>query len=87
MPTRIELHEVTTEGKSLDDLVKAFNQYVDQDFVKQVIESATNPQYQKSVIVDTILFQQQRQHLKGNEKLPYTRGEAYLTLGIPKEFL
>ena len=87
MTNQTELKDVIINGTSFEDLIEAYNQFISQDSVKKVIEASTNPQYQKSVIVDTILFQQERQHLKGNERLPFTRGEVYLHLGIPKEFL
>ena len=87
MNNHTELRDVIINGTSFEDLIAAYNQFASQDFVKEMIEKSTNPQHQKSVIVDTILFQQERQHLKDNERLSFTRGEVYLHLGISKEFL
>ncbi len=64
MINRIELKDITTNGTSLEDLVAAYNQFTSQDFVKEVIQKSANPQYQKSVIVDTIFFSARTQALK-----------------------
>jgi hypothetical protein len=54
-------------------------------FIKSCSESVQNSALQKSMIADTIIWYLEDDGYAG--KLPFTYGEAYLSVGIPKEFL
>jgi hypothetical protein len=81
------LKDIPLNGATLEDCINAYNAFVLQDFVNNVLNSSENPNVQKSIIVDTIMWRQAQFKLKGNEELPFTHAEAYLALGIPKAFL
>jgi hypothetical protein len=81
------LKDIPLNGTTLEDCINAYNAFVSQDFVNNVLNSFENPNMQKSVIVDTIMWRQAEFKLKGDEKLPFTHAEVYLALGISKAFL
>ncbi|MGL4378600.1 MAG: hypothetical protein ACRCT1_19330 [Microcoleaceae cyanobacterium] len=81
------MDEVQIEGTSLNALMDAYNNYINQGFCKEMLERTADPMFQKSLIIDTLIFKMAYKNLKGNESLPFTYGQAYLKAGIPKEFL
>jgi hypothetical protein len=78
--------------KSITDSINASTDRTLQEFIslfKQVEASASdsvrNSQQQRAIVADTIIFKLSGDGWAG--KLPFSYGEAYLAVGIPKEFL
>lgn len=69
---------------SLELLISEF--YKEIESKKNVFDVSPNPKYQQSVILDKLIWNQEKQ-LKGNEKLPFTRQQAYFAAKIPQYFL
>lgn len=84
---KVPMDEVRIKGTSLKALMEAYDNYINQAFCKEMLSKTANPQQQKSIILDTLIFKQVCQNLKGDEKLPFTYQEAYFEAEIPKEFL
>lgn len=77
------IKDVTLSGSSLDDLIVAYNEYVSQSHVAEKINNSSNPNSLKATVVDTIMWRQEEFKLReGEEKLSFSKEEAYSTLGI-----
>lgn len=66
--------------RTLEMLESLFSQVV-----KELPDAGANLQKQRSIVCDTLIFYLTDHGWAG--KLPFTYGEAYLALDIPREFL
>jgi hypothetical protein len=66
--------------RSLKSFIELFGQ-----FMSDQPEKIKTSQEQRSIIADTIILWLEEGGFTGN--LPFSYGEAYLSVGIPKEFL
>jgi hypothetical protein len=66
--------------RTLQHFVSLFN-----EVVNQLPEGVREAQLQRMYAADLIFFMLEGDGFAG--KLPFSRGEAYLKVGIPKEFL
>jgi hypothetical protein len=69
---------------SLDCLMAEFQKKVKASIPS--LAAVPNPVYQKSVILDRLIWEQEKL-LKGDEELPFSREDAYLAAKIPQYFL
>lgn len=67
--------------KTLQTFVEVFD-----EIMADSPASITDSQLQKSIIADSIVWHLS-DGLKNNDRLPFGYGDAYLAVGIPKEFL
>lgn len=75
------LNSVTPDtSRGLVSLISLFS-----DVIAGMPEHVVGSQEQRSIICDTLIFKLTDHGWAGN--LPFTYGEAYLALSIPKEFL
>lgn len=72
---------VKFDAPTIEALAKEFERF------EATCRATSDAQQQRSIVCDTLYLRMEQQFLKGDEKLPFSRGEAYLRLGIPKEFL
>lgn len=68
---------------SLEQLMAEFHEKVAS--VASVLEALPNLKYQQSVILDALIWEKE-EFLKGDEKLPFTRQQAYFAAKIPQYF-
>ena len=69
---------------NLEQLIAEFHEKVAS--VASAFESLPNPKYQQSVILDGLIWEKEKS-LKGDEKLSFTRQQAYFAAKIPQYFL
>ena len=69
---------------TLKQLIIEFHEKVTGD--TSVLKALSNPKYQQSVILDRLIWEKEKS-LKGDEKLPFTRQQAYFAAKIPQYFL
>lgn len=84
MTENLGLSGVDVLGKTLDDLVVAYRQYIEQEEVRKRIEGDAEPKYQKSLIVSYLYHKQSVQNLKGDEQLGFTIPQACAQWGITR---
>ena len=68
---------------SLEQLMTEFHEKVAS--VASALEALSNSKYQQSVILDVLIWEKEKL-LKGDEKLPFTRQQAYFAAKIPQYF-